>query len=152
MDERGSAPPGWWITVNEPNIFAFATHAMGAMPSGLRPSPARFRRGLDQLLTAHVLAYRAVHRASAEAGWPRPSVTYNTYCMTAYSLDRALMDLGQARAHGVRMQHARPFLRRELARRMTSKNTPDLDFRLDTSMERAQELTEIMRRNAAERV
>jgi ribosome-binding factor A len=49
------------------------------------------------------------------------------------------------------LQHARPFLRRELARRMTSKNTPDLDFRLDTSMERAQELTEIMRRNAAER-
>ena len=45
------------------------------------------------------------------------------------------------------LQHARPFLRRELARRMTSKNTPDLDFRLDTSMERAQELTEIMRRN-----
>ena len=49
------------------------------------------------------------------------------------------------------LHHARPFLRRELARRMTSKNTPDLDFRLDTSMERAQELTEIMRRNAAER-
>src|SRR5439155_25283107 len=46
---------------------------------------------------------------------------------------------------------ARPLLRRELAPRMTSKNTPDLDFRLDTSMERAQELTEIMRRNAAGR-
>ena len=49
------------------------------------------------------------------------------------------------------LQHARPFLRRELAHRMTSKNTPDLDFRADDSMERAQELTDQMRRNAAER-
>ncbi len=49
------------------------------------------------------------------------------------------------------LRHARPFLRRELAQRMTSKNTPDLDFRADDSMEKAQELTDQMRRNAAER-
>ncbi len=110
MDERGSAPPRWWITVNEPNIFAFATYAFAAMPSGARPSPSRFRRALDQLLTAHVLAYRGVHRAYQDAGWPGPNVTYNTYCMTAYSLDRALMDLGQARAIGHRGGRARSFL------------------------------------------
>lgn len=46
---------------------------------------------------------------------------------------------------------ARAFLRRELSHRLHLKNTPDLVFEADTTMERAQELTDIMRRNAEER-
>lgn len=46
---------------------------------------------------------------------------------------------------------ARAFLRRELSRRLHLRNTPDLEFESDTTMERAQELTDIMRRNAEER-
>ena len=49
------------------------------------------------------------------------------------------------------LQHARPFLRRELAQRMRSKNTPDLEFRADDSIERGQALMDLMRRNAEER-
>lgn len=46
---------------------------------------------------------------------------------------------------------ARPFFRRELGRRLHIKQVPDVDFVADTSLERAQELTDIMRRNASER-
>jgi len=49
------------------------------------------------------------------------------------------------------LRAARPFLRRELAHRLRLKNTPDLDFESDRSIERAQQLTDIMRNNAEER-
>jgi ribosome-binding factor A len=49
------------------------------------------------------------------------------------------------------LRSARPFLRRELAHRLRLRNTPDLEFEDDRSMERAQALTDIMRRNARER-
>ncbi|MBF6599713.1 MAG: 30S ribosome-binding factor RbfA [Dehalococcoidia bacterium] len=56
------------------------------------------------------------------------------------------------RASTMRALHAaRPFLRRELAQRLRLRTMPDLEFESDTTMERAQELTDIMRRNAAER-
>jgi len=49
------------------------------------------------------------------------------------------------------LEHARPFLRRELSRRLRLRVTPDVEFLSDTSMERAQELTDLMRRTAEER-
>ncbi|HZP56248.1 MAG TPA: 30S ribosome-binding factor RbfA [Dehalococcoidia bacterium] len=49
------------------------------------------------------------------------------------------------------LRSARPFLRRELAHRLRLRNTPELDFRSDTSIEHGQQLTDLMRRNAAER-
>lgn len=49
------------------------------------------------------------------------------------------------------LEHARPFLRRELSRRVKLRYTPDVTFVSDTSMERAQELTDLMRKTAAER-
>ncbi len=49
------------------------------------------------------------------------------------------------------LEHARPFLRRELSRRVSLRNTPDVSFLSDTSMERAQEMTDLMRKAADER-
>lgn len=49
------------------------------------------------------------------------------------------------------LDHARPFLRRELSKRVSLRNTPDVSFVSDTSIERAQELTDLMRRTAQER-
>jgi beta-glucosidase len=111
ITERLDRPVRWWITTNEPNIFAFSTHALGALPRRARPSPRTFRRALDQLLLAHVLAYRAIHRAHGATGWARPSVSYNTYCLTAYGLDRAPMDIGLARGRGLSGARLRDFLR-----------------------------------------
>jgi ribosome-binding factor A len=49
------------------------------------------------------------------------------------------------------LTHARPFLRRELSRRLRLRYTPDVEFISDTTIERAQEMTDLMRRNASER-
>jgi ribosome-binding factor A len=49
------------------------------------------------------------------------------------------------------LDHARPFLRRELSRRVSLRNTPDVSFIHDTSIERAQELTDLMRKTAEAR-
>lgn len=49
------------------------------------------------------------------------------------------------------LAHARPFVRRELSSRLTLRTTPDVAFAVDTSMERAQEMTDLMRKTAEER-
>jgi ribosome-binding factor A len=49
------------------------------------------------------------------------------------------------------LEHARPFVRRELGKRLRMRSTPDVRFIADGSMQKAQELTELMRTNAAER-
>jgi len=49
------------------------------------------------------------------------------------------------------LRHARPFLRRELSRRVSLRYTPELEFRSDVSMERAQEMTDLMRETARDR-
>ncbi|HLB23465.1 MAG TPA: 30S ribosome-binding factor RbfA [Dehalococcoidia bacterium] len=49
------------------------------------------------------------------------------------------------------LESARPFLRRELGTRVKLRYTPNLRFVSDTSMEEAQEMTDLMRQTAAER-
>ena len=49
------------------------------------------------------------------------------------------------------LDHARPFVRRELGRRLHMRYIPDVRFVSDRSIEDAQELTDRMRRNAEER-
>jgi ribosome-binding factor A len=49
------------------------------------------------------------------------------------------------------LESARPFLRRELRRRLVMKTTPEVTFVEDTSMEEAQRVTDLLRRSAAER-
>ncbi len=49
------------------------------------------------------------------------------------------------------LEHARPFVRRELSSRLSLRMTPDVQFASDTSMERAQEMTDLMRKTAEER-
>lgn len=49
------------------------------------------------------------------------------------------------------LDHARPYLRRELSRRLTLRYTPDVAFLSDTSMAEAQVMTDLMRKTAEER-
>lgn len=46
---------------------------------------------------------------------------------------------------------ARPFLRRELRRRLRMKSTPDVSFIEDVTMEEAQRMTDLLRESAAQR-
>lgn len=101
LEKRGHEPPRWWITVNEPNVLALVTYGLGGFPGGGKHGRDASRRALDQLLAAHVLAYRAVHAAYRKGKWQQPKVTFNSYSMTAYPFDRGLLDLGRARAAGL---------------------------------------------------
>jgi len=49
------------------------------------------------------------------------------------------------------LEHARPFIRRELSHRLALRYTPDVHFVSDKSLERAQEVTDMLRRTASER-
>jgi beta-glucosidase len=97
LETRGVVPVRWWVTVNEPNIFAFSTAFSGAMPRKRTRGVAGFRRMLDRLLVGHVRAYRAIHAVHTQRGWPAPNVAFNTYCSTMYAFDGAPFDVGRAR-------------------------------------------------------
>ena len=49
------------------------------------------------------------------------------------------------------LNSARPFVRRELGKRLHMRNIPDVRFISDDSLEKAQDLTDTMRRNAEDR-
>jgi ribosome-binding factor A len=49
------------------------------------------------------------------------------------------------------LDHARPFVKRELSRRLSLRYLPDVHFQDDRSLERAQEMTNLLRGTAEER-
>jgi beta-glucosidase len=55
-----------WVTINEPNVFAFYGWLMGVFPPGKKDLGAVFRVYAN-LLKAHGLAYHAIHRIQAHA-------------------------------------------------------------------------------------
>jgi beta-glucosidase len=85
-----------WVTVNEPNIVALMGWVSGACPPGRRGAVADAWTVADNLLVAHVLAYRAIHAAQPDA-----LVTINTSTSTIYDYDRIATDLLCARSLGV---------------------------------------------------
>jgi len=62
------------------------------------------------ILKAHALCYRTIHRIYHEQNWPRPTVTVNTWCAAAYSYDKMAQDLFLARANGVPREGVQNFL------------------------------------------
>ena len=58
-----------WVTVNEPNIVALMGWIEGACPPGRRGAAADAWAVADNLLTAHVLAYQAIHERPARRRW-----------------------------------------------------------------------------------
>ncbi|MGA2837512.1 MAG: family 1 glycosylhydrolase [Acidimicrobiales bacterium] len=85
-----------WITVNEPNIVSLMGWVEGAYPPGRSGAFTEAFTVLDNLLTAHVLAYRAVHEVQPDA-----RVTVNTSSSSIYEQDRLLTDLLGVRTAGV---------------------------------------------------
>jgi beta-glucosidase len=50
-----------WITINEPNVYAYAAYTVGAFPPGEKDM-GRALNVLDHLVRAHARAYAAIHR------------------------------------------------------------------------------------------
>lgn len=85
-----------WVTVNEPNIVALMGWVSGACPPGRRGAAADAWAVADNLLVAHVLAYRAIHAVQPDA-----QVTVNNSTSTIYDYDGIVTDLLCARSLGV---------------------------------------------------
>jgi beta-glucosidase len=55
-----------WLTLNEPNLFAFYANLMGQFPPGKRDLEPAFRV-MCNLVRAHAAAYRSIHELQREA-------------------------------------------------------------------------------------
>jgi beta-glucosidase len=85
-----------WLTINEINAVPFQTWFTGALPPGRFGRTGDVVRGLGNLLAAHVLAYRWIHRRQPDA-----VVSTNNHALSVYELDRLLLDVLLARGRGV---------------------------------------------------
>lgn len=85
-----------WITTNELNIYSVNSFFTGIFPPGWRGKFASAMASIDHLLTAHVLAYDAIHEIQPEA-----VVATNNYSLSIYELDRMPLDLLVARREGI---------------------------------------------------
>ncbi|HEX3948008.1 MAG TPA: family 1 glycosylhydrolase, partial [Acidimicrobiales bacterium] len=81
-----------WVTVHQPNRLALGGWVGGDLPPRRRGAVADGWAAIDNLLTAHVLAYRAIHRVQPEA-----TVTLDTAASALYDYDGLLVDLLCAR-------------------------------------------------------
>jgi beta-glucosidase/6-phospho-beta-glucosidase/beta-galactosidase len=94
-----------WLTINELNVVPFATYVTGGFPPGRRLRTGDAVRALGHLLTAHVLAYRAVHLHRPDA-----VVSTNNHALSVYELDRLLLDVLVGRSRGVGRHDLRDWL------------------------------------------
>jgi beta-glucosidase len=85
-----------WVTVNEINALSLGSWFLGMFPPGRSLSFDDVTIATDNLLTAHVLGYEAVHRVRADA-----VVTTNNTCLSIYEEDRLLTDMLLCRSAGV---------------------------------------------------
>jgi len=77
-----------WITINEPNAVAIGGWITGTHPPGRHGALSDAAAVLDNLLTAHVLAYRAIKEEQ-----PGARVTVSVASSSVYDLDARLIDL-----------------------------------------------------------
>ncbi|HWE71315.1 MAG TPA: family 1 glycosylhydrolase [Acidimicrobiales bacterium] len=85
-----------WVTINEINVLAIESWLQGTFPPGRFMAFRDAAVATDHLLTAHVLAYQAIHRARPDA-----EVTTNNAGVSAYDLDGVLTDTLMGRSLGV---------------------------------------------------
>ncbi len=85
-----------WVTVQEPGSLAVAGWLSGAYPPGRKGAVSDAWAVVDNLLTAHVLAYGVIHDVQ-----PGAEVTIGTRASYLYDFDRILTDLLRARSLGV---------------------------------------------------
>ena len=91
-EDFGCAPPRWYITINEPNLFALNHYTVRIFPSsgplGIGPTA----HCLANLLEAHVRVYRLIHDLYAKSKI-KPMVSFNNYASDLYWNDTAMIDL-----------------------------------------------------------
>jgi len=64
----------YWITVNEPGVFAYYSYLTGIWPPGEK-SITKCMRVIRHFIKAHRLAYHKIHEIYKSRGWPQPQVS-----------------------------------------------------------------------------
>lgn len=91
--EAMSGSVRYWVTINEPLVYAFHGYSLGAWPPQQK-SVARTRAVLRTLLKAHCEAYRLIHSIYKKKNLPAPRVSvahnmlYFQPCCPASPFDR----------------------------------------------------------------
>ncbi len=101
----------YWVTLNEPNIFATMSYFMGMFPPGTQGKVSNSIRALDNQMAGHVLAYNEIKKIQ-----PNGVVSYNNFCFSVYELDRAITDIMLARSKGVKKTDLGDYLSEAKAR------------------------------------
>ena len=63
----------YWITLNEPAVYAYKSYMMGEWPPGMKSTKDAFKV-IQKLGKAHVLAYVKIKEAYAQKTWKEPMV------------------------------------------------------------------------------
>lgn len=103
-------PISWYITINEPNILVLNSYFSNQFPSGSASGQAAVMQAYNLLLAAHVRAYNCIHDIYADAGWPTPNVSLNTYCSDLYWSDKVIWDLLQSKQNQVKPSSLRDYI------------------------------------------
>lgn len=64
----------YWITINEPNVFAYHGYLIGLWPPGIR-SLHKTWKVMQNLVKAHRSAYHRIHEIYKERKWQTPQVS-----------------------------------------------------------------------------
>lgn len=141
----GARPITRFVTINEPNMLALATYGAGVFPheaksllEGSAAGVARSLLALDHLLTAHVLAYDAIHATHRTAGFDTPDVSTNVNLVDVYSLGAMWLDALRTGRSTARERQAFVDARRERFDRCFI--APDGESSLRAQLARALEL------------
>lgn len=110
LEARGTPPPRRWLTLNEPNMYAVATHLAGRFPHERPPSAEHARRALELQLLGHLEAVRVVRAAYAARGLPAPQLSFNPNLTTFFRADLGLFALLDAKRQGVAREELGAFL------------------------------------------
>jgi len=65
----------YWVTINEPTVHVYYSYIFGTWPPGVK-SPFKAWWALKNLLSAHVKAYRLIHKVYKSQGLKRPMVGF----------------------------------------------------------------------------
>lgn len=131
VEHHGLPPIHWYVTINEPNMLILNTyvhrHFPGSGPGGIKTGATAY----NHLLSAHVLAYNAIHDIYEAAGWSAPMVTMNTFCSDAYWSEQFLLDLLCVRERGIAPADMVAYFRQEAQELRRVKLAHRLPLRAD---------------------
>lgn len=129
-DHHQLPPIRWYITVNEPNILVANTYLKGEFPAqswGVDPALLAY----NHLLTAHIRAYNCIHDIYEAQSWPRPQVSFNTYCSDLYWSEKVIWDLLLVRQRQIAAPQVADYVRHQASEWETQLEQAKLPFERD---------------------